>query len=755
MSAQPDDSQPYLDVVARYVNRGWMGVLPLPAGRKVPPPGGFTGGDGPMPDAADQRAWSAKIGSHPFNVALRLTANVIGLDVDHGYPGADGQLKRGADQLAALVERFGPLPTTIGSTSRPNTMSGIRLYRVPPGLAWPSKAAGDIEIIRHGHRYAVVAPSLHPGDRAVDADGEPTLVDVGRPYLWCQVGEDGVLVPIEDQDDAVPFVGHLPQLPPEWVAGLTGGEVQQERAVGAEAATEALRALEETRDVKPCWRVRSAAKSGVEELESPGTRSRHDILRDRIWALIHLYREGHPGAWEGLRRLMEAFARSADRDEREMQGEVQRLVRGALQRVPIPAQLPQDPCAVLEAADKASQDALAPKVRHSPGPAVVGEDAGATTEVRHVTRENLQEADDEATGVRRLELVDADTITPEAVDWLWEERIAMGTLALLAGREGIGKSTVAYDLVGQITRGELPGDRFGQPSTVFISATEDSRKHTIIPRLLAARADLKRVKFVQAVTEVGTHDELSLPKDVKILGEQVRQHDAALILLDPLMSRISGTLDTHRDAEVRQALEPLARIADEYRCGVIGLIHLNKTGTTDPLNAVMGSKAFTALARSVTVVSRDSQNERTRILGTPKNNLGRDDLPLLTYTVESTVVGIDPRNGKEITTGRIVWGESREGSMHDVLSATAGDREEQSERSDAGQFALEYLRQHGGRSAATEVLKAAAGEGFSRHTVQRSLKAYRIDKIKHGFPARVYWQVPGYIEPPSAADERW
>ena len=53
-----------------------------------------------------------------------------------------------------------------------------------------------------------------------------------------------------------------------------------------------------------------------------------------------------------------------------------------------------------------------------------------------------------------------------ATHWLWqtpgpngelEDRLPLGSLGLLEGREGMGKSTVAYNLAAQITRGVLPG----------------------------------------------------------------------------------------------------------------------------------------------------------------------------------------------------------------------------------------------------------------------------------------------------------
>jgi hypothetical protein len=107
------------------------------------------------------------------------------------------------------------------------------------------------------------------------------------------------------------------------------------------------------------------------------------------------------------------------------------------------------------------------------------------------------------------------------------------------------------------------------------------------------------------------------------------------------MSRLEDNLDSHKDGEVRRALEPLAGVADKTRMAVLGLIHHNKGGSTDPLQLVMASKAFTAVARSVhTVVpDPDDDTDTRRVFGTSKNNLGRANLPSLTFTVNEYSCG--------------------------------------------------------------------------------------------------------------------
>ncbi len=60
---------------------------------------------------------------------------------------------------------------------------------------------------------------------------------------------------------------------------------------------------------------------------------------------------------------------------------------------------------------------------------------------------------EEPPALRSVRLTSAADIKIKPVHWLWTDRIALGTLALLGGREGIGKSTVAYQLAADLTRG--------------------------------------------------------------------------------------------------------------------------------------------------------------------------------------------------------------------------------------------------------------------------------------------------------------
>src|SRR5262249_1104804 len=156
------------------------------------------------------------------------------------------------------------------------------------------------------------------------------------------------------------------------------------------------------------------------------------------------------------------------------------------------------------------------------------------------------------------------------------------SLSIAAGREGTGKSSFGIWLAARVTRGDLPGSLFGCVHTVIYAAVEDSWKYTLVPRLTAAGADLTKVFRVEVIEDEGDGTSLSRPADISLLELEIKRRDAALVVLDPLMSTISERIDTHKERDVRIALDPLARLADRTRVVVLGIAHFNKGASTDP-----------------------------------------------------------------------------------------------------------------------------------------------------------------------------
>lgn len=177
-----------------------------------------------------------------------------------------------------------------------------------------------------------------------------------------------------------------------------------------------------------------------------------------------------------------------------------------------------------------------------------------------------------------------------------------------AGREGTGKSQHACWLTAQTTRGVLPGDNCGQPRPVIYAASEDSWAQTIVPRLIAAGADLELVYRVSVLSDEVVETVLTLPVDLHSLEEQIRERDIGLVVLDPLISAMSSAIDAHRNREVRQVLDPLAALADRTGAVLYGVAHFNKSAGTDASSLISGSGAFKDVPRAVLGFARDDES---------------------------------------------------------------------------------------------------------------------------------------------------
>lgn len=270
--------------------------LPLPPREKFPPPHGWTGGgkanSGKVPPEAQCERWAKEgygAGIAAGNIAIRLPKSVIGIDVDM-YDG-----KRGRETLASAEAEWGILPPTWVSTSRSDG-SGIRLFRIPEGLAWASlvgDAGSGIEIVRWDHRYAVVAPSVHPE---------------GPVYGW--VKPDGSFV-----TDEFPSPGELPELPERWVDGLTGGRapwVSREEAELTHEEVTGWVANRPSSDGELCSEMSGTLDRGRADMAAAATGGGlHEAALKSVWGLLRDAAHGHSGVMTALTAARAAFMAAA------------------------------------------------------------------------------------------------------------------------------------------------------------------------------------------------------------------------------------------------------------------------------------------------------------------------------------------------------------------------------------------------------------------------------------------------------------
>ena len=355
------------------------------------------------------------------------------------------------------------------------------------------------------------------------------------------------------------------------------------------------------------------------------------------------------------------------------------------------------------------------------------------------------------TPVRQLVLTRASQIMPAPVVWAWIDadtgRIPAGALVVAAGREGTGKSSFGIWLAAQITRGQLPGAWSGRPAAVIYVAIEDSWRHTLVPRLLAAGADLDLVYRAEvAVVDQARTATLCLPADNQLLEAAVSEHRVALVVLDPLLSVIGAGIDTHRERDTRLALDPLAGLADRSGAVVLGIAHFSKAASTDASTLITGSTAFRNVARAIFGFARDEDG--AHVLSQTKNSLGRSDLPSFAYTVESVEVAT-PSGPTEV--GRFAMLGHSERHVADILARPGLD--DPDERRDAAAWLRSYLTDNGGEAEAADIFKAADKVGFSKDTLKRAKTRARVVSRKDGMDAGWMWVLDPNSHRPSSTDD--
>jgi hypothetical protein len=362
-------------------------------------------------------------------------------------------------------------------------------------------------------------------------------------------------------------------------------------------------------------------------------------------------------------------------------------------------------------------------------------DAGMTQPAEPEPRPNEEPVESR----RHARITWANEIEPQPVVWAWrvddQGRIPAGSLSIAAGREGTGKSSFGIWQSAQITKGELPGSFSGQPRRVLYVAIEDSWKYTLVPRLMAAGADLSKVGRFEVVAIDAEDVTLSLPLDNSLLEREIVEHEIALVVIDPIMSVISERIDTHVTRDVRRALDPLAKMADRTGTVILGIAHFNKASGTDAANLLSGSHAFRDVPRSIFGFARDD-SEGIRVMTQVKNSLGRDDLPSLTYTIET--VEIDTPSGSA-ETGAFMFGDESERTVADLLRDGRGDQEDRGDRDEAADWLRAYLDSCGGAAESKDVKAAAKEASLAVRTVERARSRAGVKVVTSGFPRRSTW----------------
>ncbi len=330
--------------------------------------------------------------------------------------------------------------------------------------------------------------------------------------------------------------------------------------------------------------------------------------------------------------------------------------------------------------------------------------------------------------LRRPEIVTLSEVEARAVSWLWDPYLAFGTLAMLSGDPGAGKTFLSLAIAGAVTVGRAPySGEPCEPLHVLYLSLENNPEYVVRPRFDSLGGDPDRFHLLRGsiIGDGERADRSSIRlSDVQFLGDALHETRARFVIVDPIQSYLGAEVDAHRANETRPVLDGLSRLAEEHDCCILLVRHLSKAPTGRAIHRGLGSIDLTGAVRTELMAGTAADGSERRAVVQVKNNIGPFG-KALGYTIEAD--------------GSFRWTGESDLTASAILAAESSAEEE-----GAGQEAEEFLRNilSEGPRPQKEIMAEAKQAGIADRTLRRAKKRLKIVARKHGMAGGWEWAFP-------------
>jgi hypothetical protein len=327
------------------------------------------------------------------------------------------------------------------------------------------------------------------------------------------------------------------------------------------------------------------------------------------------------------------------------------------------------------------------------------------------------------------------------VDWLWPGFIPLAKIVLLEGDPDLAKTTISLDLAARITSGRpMPDGSPGVEGTAVFLGFEDDFADTVVPRFRAAGGDPSKLCLLTHIQGPEGPRPYSIPTDVPHIETVVREKQARLLIIDPLMAALDTEVKSNIDHHVRRALAPLKDLAERCGCTVLLIRHWNKNvAVANLLYRGGGSIGILGASRAALAVTTDPEDPSRRVLIPVKANLAAQEArPAIRYRV----VGVEVPE-TEIVTAGIEWLGKTDARKLATALAQAGAPIDTSAIGEAVGILTELLRD--GPVQADEAKKYMRDAGVAARTLDRAKARANVwarPRTENG-ERRWWWELRG------------
>ena len=277
---------------------------------------------------------------------------------------------------------------------------------------------------------------------------------------------------------------------------------------------------------------------------------------------------------------------------------------------------------------------------------------------------------------------------------------------LVAGRKGMGKGTLLAEIAARCTRGEL----------------DPRAAERRLGRLRGFRLDRH-----QAADRSGRRRPGACAHPEAPAGFSCRGTSTGSLQQSPRWARsgcssstrsvtTSPAEDSNQETDVRDAISPLNKLADDHHCMAFGVRHLSeKECSHGVLAAILGNSAWVQVPRAVLVVARDDDDAGLSHVQCVAGNRLPPDTPGRMFRIEGVLL---PGLKNEVT--RAVWLGDSSKNVEEMLGRSGG---RQASKSDAARdLILDILDPKASKSPTRSTPVIASETGLSPKTV-RNLRA--------------------------------
>ena len=366
------------------------------------------------------------------------------------------------------------------------------------------------------------------------------------------------------------------------------------------------------------------------------------------------------------------------------------------------------------------------------------EDRQLTEAIEKAVSEKLDrhKTDDEEKEYKYLSKTLAD-YDDEETDWIIPGWLAASEVNILQGDPGIGKSQLAQYFAGCIADGRtFPTDKRMRPVIGSVALFDPENSPSIVTRKRMRNNGFKALnKIFCEIQSFQLDDEAAVNYIIERLDGI---SDLKLVIFDTI-GNFTGSIDTHKGADVTKMFYVLKQIAVRKRCSVLVLAHLNKSKGNSALYKGMGSIASAGAARIVNQVAKHPNDEKILVLSQVKNNLGPHQKSRV-FTIENL-----PDLLNETDRCKIIIGDTIDLSADDVLNSDKHKEEKLDNTQQKIEECIEWLDMILGEGPleSTKVQSASDKKGFSKRILQSACETLGVIKNKVGFKGKFYWGLPG------------